>query len=184
MSKIYILAGHTPDPLGGKYDPGATAHGVKEADLVNEFVDLVCGHFREWAVRHATDNDADSLAQVVSKLELTADDILCDVHTNASANPLAAGVEVFVPYRATQKEIQLAKAILDAIVGLTGLKSRGVKDETQTARKRLAVMRENGTNVLIELFFLTNLSDLSKYNAKKKDIALSVANILKKFSGQ
>lgn len=182
MGKVYILAGHTPDPSKGNYDPGAVGNGLKEADVVNEFVTGVCAHLVDLGVPHATDNDADSLGQVLGKLELGEDDVLIDFHCNSAGNPQATGTEVIVPYRATQREMQLAQAVLDAITGITGLKSRGVKDETQTARKKLAVMREGGTNVLVELMFISNSDDVAKYQAKRPQIEYAVAVILKRFT--
>ena len=42
-------------------------------------------------------------------------------------------------------------------------------------------MREQGTVCLLELAFISNKSDMEKYQSKKKDLAIFIADIIKKY---
>jgi N-acetylmuramoyl-L-alanine amidase len=175
---FFILAGHCADKTSPSYDPGACANGVTEADLAKELRDLTVKHFdnkKDFKI----DDDRDSLKIVIQKLKSVDSDIICDIHFNAAAAVSATGVEVITPFRATDKELKLAKDISTKFSKIMGIKNRGVKDETQTARKRLGIMQPMGINVLIEVCFITNPKDLAAYQSTKEALALSLYNSLK-----
>jgi N-acetylmuramoyl-L-alanine amidase len=166
----YVLAGHSLT------DPGAVANGLKEADLARELRNLTVNHLPLGSFK--VDDDRDNLATVISKIKSKDTDIICDIHFNA-ATPAATGVEVIVPLRATPKELALAKDVADKFSKIMGIKNRGVKDESKTARGRLGIMAVNGVNVLIEVCFITNPNDVKAYQDNKEALALSLANSLK-----
>jgi N-acetylmuramoyl-L-alanine amidase len=173
----FILAGHCADKKSPDYDPGACANGVTEADLAKELRDLTVAHFPKGEVK--IDDDRDSLKVVIQKLKSVDSDIICDIHFNAAAAVSATGVEVITPFRATDKELKLAKEISTKFAKIMAIKNRGVKDETQTARKRLGIMQPKGINILIEVCFITNPKDLAAYQTNKEALALSLYNSLK-----
>lgn len=174
----FILAGHTSAKDSPSYDPGAVANGVTEADLAKELRDLIVTLFDD-KKEVKIDDDRDSLKVVIQKLKSVDSDVICDIHFNAAAAPTATGVEVITPFRATEKELKLAKDISTKFAKIMGIKNRGVKDETQTARKRLGIMQPKGINILIEVCFITNPKDLAAYQANKEALALSLYNSLK-----
>jgi N-acetylmuramoyl-L-alanine amidase len=174
---IYLISGHSPDRSKGNYDPGAVANGYTEAELTRELRDLISAELTPRKVRHSIDHDADSLSQVLAKINSNESDVILDLHFNA-ASPQATGVEVIVPERHTELEWKSAEACSKSLATIMGIRSRGAKDETKTARKRLAVMRENGTNLLVEVCFITNINDMKAYQSKKKEVAKYLADLV------
>lgn len=73
------------------------------------------------------------------------------LHLNDDDNDNAHGLEVL--YRGDD-DIPLARALLDALIGVSGLRNRGIKH-----RPDLAVLKFNGKAVLIELGFIANDGD-------------------------
>ena len=175
---ILLLAGHSPDRSKGNYDPGAVANGYTEAELTRELRDLISAELTPRKVRHSIDHDTDSLSQVLAKINSNESDVILDLHFNAASNPSATGVEVIVPERHTELEWKSAEACSKSLATIMGIRSRGAKDETKTARKRLAVMRENGTNLLVEVCFITNVNDMNAYQSKKKEVAKYLADLV------
>ena len=72
----------------------------------------------------------------------------------------------------------VAGLICTGLSKIMGIRSRGVKSEKDTARKTLAVMREQGINLLPEFCFISNRSDLSTYLANEVKIAEFMAKQL------
>jgi N-acetylmuramoyl-L-alanine amidase len=173
IKEIYLIAGHSNG------DPGAIGvKKTKEADLTKELRDLVAQRLKLKNVPVVTDDDRLSLSQVLSSIKSTEQDIVCDIHFNASENPKANGVEVLIPGRHTTKERTGALRILTGITAATGLRSRGVITELQSHRGSLGVMRESGSNFLIEVCFISNQNDFEVYHQKKTAVADSIADSL------
>lgn len=173
--KIIISAGH------GGNDPGAVANGYTERDLAIEFRELLVKELLLLGVKPLIDDNKNALVQTLQWLKgvLKSDKTVCiDIHWNA-AIPKARGTEVIVPDKPSLFETSLAKEILDVFVS-NGFTSRGVKTESQTARKRLGWMRPTAENILIEMAFLTNTLDLELYKAVKYKLAKELAAVIKK----
>jgi N-acetylmuramoyl-L-alanine amidase len=85
-------------------------------------------------------------------------DCFLSLHCNASGNPEANGVETI--WR-DQYDEELARSIQAALVQVTGLRDRGVKqDGTKEYFRNLAVLKDLKTPAcLIEIGFLTNEED-------------------------
>lgn len=173
--KIWLSAGH------GGSDPGAAGSGFIESDLAIELRDLVRGRLPD-GVNVWTDPNAWATATTAPYIQgaSKAGDIVCDIHFNAY-NGAAQGVEVIVPDSPTAYEIKLAekiaKGIAEAIQSpLRG--TRGVKTESETARKRLAMMRPPGENVLIEVCFIDNKAEMARYQSNKLTVAKAIADAL------
>lgn len=173
---IYLLAGHTPKGL--KQDPGAVANGFKEADLTMELRDLIADKLRAMGYKVHEDDDTHRLQQVLDAINAYDSDIVFDIHFNAGGG---TGVECIVPERSTDLERELASKVNVMISTLLRLKNRGVKGEQLTARKRIAVMRENGINCLLETCFIDNKTDITNYQLRKHDVANELALIIAEF---
>ena len=173
--KIIISAGH------GGNDPGAVANGYTERDLTIEFRELLVKELLLLGVKPLIDDNKNALKQTLQWLKgvLKSDKTVCiDIHWNA-AIPKARGTEIIIPDKPSLFESSFAKEILDVFVS-NGFTSRGVKTESQTARKRLGWMRPTAENILIEMAFLTNTLDLELYKMVKYKLAKELAVVIKK----
>lgn len=173
---IYILAGHTPK--GITIDPGAIANGFREADLTMELRDMVADKLLNMGYQVHEDDDRHRLQQVLDKVNAYETDIVFDIHFNAGGG---TGVECIVPERSTELERDMANKVNVMLASLMRLRNRGVKGEQLTARKRIAVMRENGINVLLETCFIDNANDIRAYQANKQRVANELAIIIAEF---
>ena len=177
MRKIFLSAGH-----GGK-DPGASFGSYIERDLAIELRDLIIIQLKEYGVTPLTDDNKNALSETLAWLrgKFLSKDILFDIHWNAAGNPQANGTEVIVPDVSSMFERKLGTAILRMFTDM-GFKPRGLKPESQTARKRIGWMRPNAENLLIEVCFITNNYDMKLYQANKVKIASQLAKILYEYS--
>ena len=176
MRKIIISAGH------GGTDPGASGNGYIERDLAIELRNLIVSELKALGISALSDDDKNALKQTLLWLrgKFTTGDILLDIHWNAAGNPDANGSEVIIPQIASAFEKDLAAAILKCFTSF-GYRDRGVKPETETARKSLGWMRPNAENILIEVCFISNITDIKLYQANKQGIARRVAATLAHF---
>jgi N-acetylmuramoyl-L-alanine amidase len=175
--KIFLSAGH------GGVDSGAVGNGYIERDLTIDLRNHVVRELKALGIVPSIDDDKNALAQTLAWLrgKFGSKDILLDLHWNAAANPEAKGSEVIIPDISSQFEKDLAKALLNVFTEV-GFRDRGVKAEALTARKKLGWMRPAAENVLIEVCFISNLTDMKLYEANKKNIAKKIANILNQYS--
>lgn len=175
--KIFVSSGH-----GGK-DGGASSGGFIERDLTIEFKNLLTAELQKLGVKWSIDDDRNSLVETLAfiKSKFLPSDILLDIHFNAGGGE---GVEVIVPNVASVFEKQLSQRIADVISAITGFKKRGggVKPESQTARKVLAWMKPNSENILIEMCFIDNKSDMLTYQLNKVKIAKELAKVISDFT--
>lgn len=184
---VAIFAGHNPDAQhGGKIDPGAPGlDGRQEANMTVELRDKIIEHLTRLKAHWVKDDDKDGLAAVLGKVKTGTGSVICDIHFNAFTDPMANGTEVIIPTRFSREEFSVAAQLVDAAVKHLGVKARvskggkaGVKTEAESNRGSLAVMRKEGINVLIEVCFITNRSDLQRYLKGMDAYAQAVANIL------
>jgi N-acetylmuramoyl-L-alanine amidase len=174
--KIIVSAGH------GGTDSGAVGNGYIERDLTIELRNLVVAELFALGIKADVDPNQNALKETLSWLRgrFGSKDVLLDVHWNAG--PAAAkGSEVIIPDVSSEYEKKLAEALLKVLADV-GFRSRGVKPEALTARKKLGWMRPVAENVLIEICFISNATDMKLYQANKHTIAKKLASVLKTFS--
>jgi N-acetylmuramoyl-L-alanine amidase len=179
MRRIYLTAGHRGGTSGANYN------GVKEAEetiwLRNEIADML----KRKGVEVEIDNDGASLSQVVATINASCKptDICVDLHFNAVANPTANGTEIFKPFNATDTEIEVAEDLLYATCMTLNTKNRGVKREGEGTHRRLAMLSDVKCNsVLLEVCFISNISDLNKYKEKKDELAIILTEQLLRYA--
>lgn len=172
---IYIIAGHNNN------DPGAVANGLKEADLTKVVRDLIYTRVKELEPKIfvSKDDDRDSLSQVISKIKpkIQDSDILIDIHYNSASN-IATGVECLVSNNAGVKSIKIGAEICDIASKISGIKNRGVKKESDSARGKLGILNMKGSAVIWEVGFINNPSDIKATNDNLHWICDEVAKIL------
>lgn len=168
--RFAVTAGH------GGNDPGAVAGSVCERDLMTELRDIVAVKLRGKGAEVRTDGARWQNLPLAHALTLVpGTDWAIDLHTNASVNPAATGVEVV----AMPKDKARAQRLAQAIANVLGLRVRGDAgwiDQTATARGRLGFVRAGG--MVVECFFISNPFDLAVYQERKWLVAGSIAAVL------
>lgn len=172
MSKsIAITAGHSST------DPGAVNGKRTEAQIVQDMVKMVSVYLERAGIAFETDI-VDGENQPLAKAIKVAkrNDIAMEFHCNAAASSKATGVEVL----AGEKHKPLAQEVAKAIGDVLELTLRGVggwKSEGSGQHSRLGFISTGG-GLIVELFFISNPSDLAKWDAKKWLVAKAVAEVL------
>ena len=173
--RFTITAGH------GEGDPGNTAGGRSEAALMVDLRNLIARRLADRGHDARTDGQGSGnwrLAQAVSLIQGSA--VAIELHTNASSNPQAAGVEVVA--KADQRILaqRLAKAIGD-VLAVPLRRNAGWYDFDQHARDRgwqtgAAFVRHGG--LIVEVFFQSNPTELATYEARRELVAEAIADVL------
>lgn len=176
---IFISAGHNPH--GIKRDVGAVANGYHEADLNVEIRNLVVSELKKYpSQKIITDKDSERLGDYLRRIKTGSGSVVLEFHFDA-ASPSATGTTALVGNDADRLDKAFASELANATSKVLGVKNRGVKSERDTHRGRLGLMREHGTVALLEVCFITNKTDLKRYQAKKHQLAKSLAKIIYKY---
>jgi N-acetylmuramoyl-L-alanine amidase len=164
--KYIVTAGH------GGNDPGAVAHGFKEAELMTELRDLVAIKLRSSGHTAVTDGERwQNLPLAHAMLLIPGSACAVELHTNAFGSPLAGGVECI----SLPRDRLMAQRIAQAVARVLETKVRGDRgwiDQSQSARGRLGFVRAGG--IVVETFFITNLDELNKFQARKWLVASAI----------
>ena len=143
------------------FDSGAVSAGVRECDIALEWALTGKYILPQYGINHFLTRD-DNLDEVpVGRRDDMAAAAHCthflSIHCNA-ADGKATGVEVY--YRDISDRA-FAQLVLDSLVEATGLKSRGLKRESESQHSRLAVLDFGPPACLAEIGFLDNPHDRS-----------------------
>lgn len=181
MKKLFLSSGHSAVTGIGR-DVGAVSGKYIEGVEADKFRDLVVKELQTLGANPITDGDNTILADTIKEFKKTAteDSILVEFHFNA-ATPKATGVETLVPKNPSKKEREIAENISKTIsetldIPLRGTK--GVKTEAESARGSLGWMKLAGENILPEICFLTNPTDMASFTKNKELLAKRIANVL------
>jgi N-acetylmuramoyl-L-alanine amidase len=173
MKTLIIGAGH------GGSDPGASGNGYIERDLAIECRYLLVAELKKLGVNPLVDPDTNALKEALAyfKPYFNTESVNVDIHWNAGGDT-ATGTEVLINTTATPFEKQLGDKIAGTIATILGIRNRGLKTEQDSARGTLAWMHQLGRNYIIEMCFISNKSDMDKYQAKKQELAAALAAVL------
>lgn len=173
MKSVFVSAGHS------NVDPGASANGVREADIAVEFRNMVSFYLAQYGVPHELDGKGtQNLPLREAVVKARKHPIGVEFHCNAAGNPTATGVETLQG----PDDTLLGAAICEAIADALSLRNRGAKPENAGQHHRLAFVQAGG--IIVELFFLTNPSDLAKYQSRRWVAARAVADVLALAAGK
>lgn len=174
---LFLTAGHH------NKDSGAVGNGFVESKEAIRVRSKVTELLRAKGFEVWNDNDNSTLQEVINEIfkKSKSTDIVCDIHFNAGPEK-ATGCEVFVPEQAVKFELLLAAELSKVISETLGIKNRMVKRESDSQHKRLGMMRPSGVNVLIEVAFISNKSDMKAYNEKFDLLCENIAKTLLKYS--
>jgi N-acetylmuramoyl-L-alanine amidase len=182
MRNVYLIAGH--EVINGK---GTGAHGfIDEAvEALKLRNDLVLA-LKSKNVKVTTDQNTSKLREVVSWLKglVTSKDLVIDIHFNASTNPKASGVEVLIDDTSSSIEKMFSRELAEVISESLKLKNRGIKPESTTRHKRLAIISDPqvAVNVLLEICFVSNQSDVDSYKKNYLSLVNNLANVIEKYA--
>ena len=170
---LFLIAGH------GGTDPGAIGNSYKEADLTLELRDLIASRLESKYTIYKDVKDH-ALSKVITWLKsiVTPSCLLVDIHFNAAITSKATGTEVIVPDVFSGFESKLATDLSINISKALGIKNRTVKKESQSARSRIAILNVSAENVLIEVCFISNKTDIESYQKNKEALADTIANTI------
>lgn len=193
MKKLILIAGHGGSDKGA---PGVVYKGHKlwEADLnilvrntIFDFVNYYAADYPNLKIQTLKDDDSLTLQGVINWLNVgltpTEDRIIFDIHFNAF-NGTATGTETIIPLNPSQKERELATLIQTTSTNVMKIRNRGVKTEDKTARKRLAIMRPKGINVLWEICFIDNKTDVEAFFDNLSELCIRQAKNLLDFASK
>lgn len=178
---IFISAGHNSQSKSIKADPGAVANGLKEGDLTIDFRDRVIKELEKRGYKYIADSDEENLSGYLSRIKPGSGSVLIEYHFDAAAAATATGTTGLVRAGATQNDLSFAKELSESTAKILGIRNRGVIDETQSHRGRLAFMRKQGILCLLELAFITNKDDIAAYLKHRDELAAAHADILIKY---
>ncbi len=160
--KIYIDQGHNPR----SYNTGAEGNGYFEQDITYRIGILLNGYFSENAnfETRLSRPTADTILGVSNSTSLTervrdanswGADLFLSLHTNASVNSSANGMECLVYDYSAAVANSVAEDILEQTTLITGVRNRGIVE-----RPGLYVLRRTEMPaVVVEMGFITNASD-------------------------
>ena len=166
--KIYIDQGHNPQ----NPNAGAEGNGLREQDIV----------FRIGVEPNASSqigsSNSESLRLRVNEANAWGADYFISLHTNASSNSSATGVEAFA-FSRPSRAFDLGVDILSSLSAATGLRNRGMQ-----ARTNLYVLRRTAMPaVLVELGFITNPSDAALMNGSPELFAEGIYRGILEYTG-
>ena len=177
--KLYLIAGHN-----GKGTGAYSKFGDEGEETIDVRNDIAAKLRHEHGVDVITDDDLTPLRKVLIWLQgVRKSDVIVDIHFNAF-NGKAHGTEVIVANEYNYREKTLAESLLNATVKSLGTKSRGVKTERLTARKRIGILSgrpKKAINVLLEVCFIDNEGDMKKYDDNYCEFIEAVAVALAEF---
>lgn len=187
--RIYLIAGHQ---VVNNKGTGAHSPYGDEAVLAHSLRDDIAAELRAYGHQVVTDVSANPLNAVLRWLRplATGKDVVIDIHFNSAANPQANGTEVIIPRVHTHKEMALAIKLSGVIAQTLGTRLRrgkiihaGVKDETETAHGRIAILSQISapTSVLLEICFLSNYDDMTKFFENRHLLVRQLAKAISEY---
>jgi N-acetylmuramoyl-L-alanine amidase len=175
----FISAGH--NPKGIKVDPGAVTNGLHEANLTVEFRNLVVSELLKRSVTVITDKDDERLGEYLTRIKTGSGSVVLEFHFDAAESPKATGATSLYGSDADRLDIAFAKELVEITSKTLGIKNRGALSEKDSHRGSLGLMREQGIVSLLEVCFISNPDDIKAYNNYKKELAVKVADIVKRY---
>lgn len=158
----------------GGDDPGAIGiDNLKEKDIVKEIGKRVKYHLerhQQTVIESRSNDETVSLRERSNKANNNNVDLCISIHCNAFSDSSAQGVEIFY-YQGSTRGQQLANSILKEITkAKLYTKNRGLKTNN------LHITRETKMpSVLIELGFITNVTDKNLIINNKENFAIAIA---------
>jgi N-acetylmuramoyl-L-alanine amidase len=167
---VTVTAGHS------NVDPGAVSGKFKEAELVTNFRNAVAYYLKSSGISIKTDGVGATNNPLASAIKLIkGSSVAVEFHLNAAGSGQANGVETI----ALPKDKKLAQDLSKAVAAALGSRLRGNEgwiDQSQSARGKLGFISNGG--LIVELGFISNEDEISRFNARYWLAAKAVADVL------
>lgn len=175
--KICIDAGH-----GGKDSGGVGIGGRLEKNDVLEIALLLQSEMKKRGHEVLMTRTADTYPTLSERVKLANDwkaDVFVAIHRNAYDDAGANGGEVLYGTNASKTSIKLAETANVKINSATAFKNRGAKRQAATVLNNTDMPA-----VTVELGFITNAGDNSKFDMNKNGIVMAIANAVEEVFGK
>ena len=175
IRRFAICAGHD------QRDPGNTAGGHREADLMLELRDLLSESLRARGCEVVNDGPTGANRPLIEAVTLVRNvDLAVELHTNAGANPQATGVEIISLFPMRAQAQALARAIAN-VLSIPLRRDAGWYDGTLHGMDRgwsrpAAFVRAGG--LIVETFFQSNPQELARYLVRRDALIEALTNVL------
>ena len=167
---ITITAGHS------NTDPGACNGLHREADKAQDMRNIVAYYLKQAGVEFRVDGEGKGNLPLNKAIDLIKGSKLAvEFHCNASPNKTARGVEALSQLKDKAISQKLCKAVAD-VMGIPLRGDRGWKPENSGQHHRLGYVSNGG--IVLELFFISNNSELAIWEERKWLIGKAVAGVL------
>ena len=171
MSVITVTAGHS------NQDPGAVNGLFREADIAQEMRNMVALYLRQKDIAVKTDGEGKGNLPLPAAIKLiSGSKAAVEFHCNAFSKPSAGGCEAL----SQPKDRALSQRLCKAVSDVMGIPTRGTdggwKNEGSGQHSRLGYVRNGG--IILELFFISNPTELAVWQDKKWSVAQAVAEVL------
>ena len=118
----------------------------------------------------------DSLERFAKPENLEGEEtFLIDLHFNAHGNPQARGTETIVADDATELELRMASRLAHATADSLEIPLRGIKSESETPHRRLAMLHLTPQSIILEVCFCTSPEDVEAYRNNREKLAADLA---------
>ena len=167
MKTVLLSAGHS------NADPGACANGLREADCAVEARNITSFYLTQAGVPHDLDGKGTTnmpLREAAKKARQAT--ISVEFHCNASESASASGSETLC----APPGMKLGAALSAAAAGALTIRNRGAKPEGSGQHSTLAFVQD--TDVILEMFFITNKTDVDLWQRKKWLMCKAVADVI------
>lgn len=169
---IYLSAGHSLHDTGAAGINGRTEN--KETIKLRNAV-LYCLQAKGIPVQ--TDNDNESLAAYLARIHLAPGDKVLELHFD-QFDGKASGTTAYVKNNAGGRCISFAQGLVSMVSQTLGIPSRGVKPESESGRRYLALVHASAMAVILEVCFIDNPFDMQAYDANFEKLCIRLAGIL------
>lgn len=178
---IILTAGHTGPNTGAIgtviEHHGRLDEGTETIRLRNRIAEILT---EKWGIVVLLDRDNEHLGLLTERINrlATPTDICLDLHLNSHTNQTTNGTEIIVADDATDHEITIAIKLLNATARTLQTNIRGIKSESNTPHRRLAMLHLNCQNIILEVCFCTNPDDGKRYYTHFEQLAQAIARTL------
>jgi N-acetylmuramoyl-L-alanine amidase len=175
--KIFIDQGHNPS---GYFNSGAEANGLTESEInyqVGIYLQNLLNNDSRFEARVSRPtpttvlgtNNATSLAERVRMANEWPANYFISIHCNANPNPAINGTEVYI-YEYNTQANWLAVQVMNGITQTVGTRNNGIR----LNRSLYVLRRTTMPSILVELAYLTNLSDAQKLRDNQYQFAYGI----------
>lgn len=181
QQKVFLGAGHSNVP--GR-DRGAARGNDIEGVLAAQYRAELARELESMGVCVIMDPSQNIFSETYHYFKRLSNPeaLLIDIHFNAGP-PGATGTETVVDDFATQKELEIGRDMSQTTADTLGIPMRngGIRYEKHTAHKKILWFDIPGVNVLHELCFISNPSDMDKYHTYKGILIKRHAILIKSY---